>query len=100
MDQRLIETPEPDQVIVVYDERTGQVRHVHQEINLPGGRAAPADEVTKRAIDMAQGMGDVGSPAGKLAGIALSGDDRRLLHQRGAALKVDAATRRLVATHI
>lgn len=100
MDERMIETPEPDQVIVVYDERTGQVRHVHQEINLPGGRAAPADDVMKRAIDMAQGMGDVGSPPAKLAGLALSSNDRRLLQGRGASLKVDAATRRLVATRM
>jgi hypothetical protein len=97
MTERLIEPPEPDHVIVVYDERTGQVRHVHQEITLPGGRAAPAGEVMRRAIDMAHRMGETGSPADKLAGLALSGDDRRLLHRRRASLRVDAATRRLVA---
>jgi len=100
MDERLIETPEPDHVIVVYDEGTGHVRHVHQEITLPGGKAAPANEVIQRAIDMAHGMGDVGKTSGKLAGIALSSKDRHLLQGRRASLKVDTATRRLIATHI
>jgi len=100
MDERLIETPEPDHVIVVYDERTGQVRHIHQEITLPGGEAAPANEVIQRAIEMAHGMGDVEKPAGKLVGIALSGKDRRLIQGRRASLKVDTATSRLIATHI
>jgi hypothetical protein len=97
-ERRPTESAEPDHVIVVYDERTGQVRHVHQEITLPGGRPPSVDEVMRRAIDMAHGMGDTGSPAGKLAALALSGEDRRLVHRRRTALRVDAAAHRVVAT--
>lgn len=97
-ERRPTENPEPDHVIVVYDERTGHVRHIHQEITLPGGRQASPDEVMRRAIDMAHGMGDIGSPAAKLAGLALSGEDRRIVHRRRTSLRVDTAAHRLVAT--
>src|SRR5262252_6658727 len=97
-ERRPTESPEPDHVIVVYDERTGQVRHIHQEITLPGGHPSSADEVLRRAIDMAHGMGDIGSPVGKLAGLALSTEDRQLLQGRRTSLRVDTAARRLVAS--
>ena len=40
---------EPDTVIVVYDEKTGVVRHLHQELTLPGGTAPTRETLTVRA---------------------------------------------------
>jgi hypothetical protein len=39
----------PDTVIVVYDEKTGLVRHVHQELTLRGGMASTREALTVRA---------------------------------------------------
>jgi hypothetical protein len=40
--------------VVVYDARTGHVRHIHEEITLPGGREPTPDEATKEALRLAE----------------------------------------------
>jgi hypothetical protein len=44
---------EADTVIVVYDSKTGAVRHVHQEVTLPGGTVLPPEKQMERAIGLA-----------------------------------------------
>jgi hypothetical protein len=45
---------EPDTVIVVYDPKTGAVRHVHQEVTLPGGTSPTPENQIERAIAFAR----------------------------------------------
>jgi hypothetical protein len=86
--------PQPDHVIVVYDVPTGAIRHVHQELTLPGGRAPSAAEVRERAVALARGMmSDRRAPA-RLGALAIGADDRALLRQR-LRLRVDHASGRL-----
>lgn len=44
-------------VCVVYDGDTGSIVHIHQDIALPGGRPATADEVEAAAMAQVQKRG-------------------------------------------
>ena len=58
MDTQSDEAPfallEPDTVIVLYDPKTGAVKHVHQEVTQPGGSAPPREKQLERAIALAR----------------------------------------------
>jgi hypothetical protein len=90
-----VTVPEPDFVTVVYDAKTGAIRHVHQEITLPGAEAGPAGQSTQRAIALAQEMTD--RPTARLDALTLGADDRSTLLRSRVPLKVDVKNRRLAA---
>jgi len=90
---RLFLLPEPDTVVVVYDRKTGAVRHIHQEINLPGAKAGPAQPL-KRALGLAEEM--TGQVRARLEALAAKAQDRRVLLESPGSVRVDLKKRRLV----
>lgn len=85
--------PEPDIVVVIYDADSGAVRHVHQEITLPGAQAGTAEQSAQRAMVLAREMAD--QPTARLEALTLGADDRSTLLDSRVPLKVDVKKRRL-----
>ncbi|MGH9813987.1 MAG: hypothetical protein ACRD4T_12710 [Candidatus Acidiferrales bacterium] len=90
---RLFLLPEPDTVVVVYDRKTGAVRHVHQEINLPGAKPGPAQPL-KRALELAEEL--TGQARARLEAFPARTQDRRVLLESPGSVRVDLKRRRLV----
>jgi hypothetical protein len=89
------EMPEPDAVVVVYDEQTGAVQYIHQEFTMPGGQSPSQADILKRAVELA---GDMAEPGRNRPGqaLALAAEDRIALREAKGPLKVDVSKRRLV----
>jgi hypothetical protein len=87
--------PEPDVVIVVYDAKTGAVRHVHQEINLPGAAKSSPAQSRQAALDFARDM--AGKPGAALEAVALAPQERAQVLQSSGPLRFDLKQRKLVA---
>jgi hypothetical protein len=87
--------PEPDIVIVVYDAKTGAVRHVHQEINMPGAAKTAPAQSRQAALDFArEGMEE---PNAVLEAVEIEAEQRALVLDGRSPLKFDLKQRKLVA---
>jgi hypothetical protein len=84
-----VEVPEGE-AIVVYDSRTGQILHVHEEITLPGGQPSDPRQLIERAVHLAQEL--AGRP---LANVKTLSTRRNQLRE-GAVLRVDIAKEVLI----
>jgi hypothetical protein len=90
------ESPEPDVVIAVYDAKTGAVRHVHQEIWLPGSAPPAAEQSIQRAIAFAQDMSE--QRGVHLAALSVPSQDRAMVLRSRVPLKVDLKKRTIVSS--
>jgi len=75
--------------VVVYDARTGAVRHVHEEITLEGGRTSTPEDLVKNALGLASSFGRKDS---NLATLVLSGEELR----EAGRIRVDVNAKRLI----
>lgn len=90
-----VDAPEPDVVIAVYDAKTGAIRHVHQEIFLPGSQPPASEEQVRRAIALATEIG--GKTTARFAALAIAPADRSRVLRSSVPLKVDLKKRAIVA---
>jgi len=79
--------------VVVYDRKTGAVRHVHEEVTLPGGKAPTRKEIVANALDHAEAH----APGARLdrSGVATLVVDGEELRKAGR-FHVDPKAKKLV----
>lgn len=87
------ELPEPDAVVVVYDEQTGTAQHIHQEFTMPDAQGPSQADILNRAAAHARESSE--SRPGKA--LLLSREDWVTLHEARGPVKVDVSKRRLVS---
>jgi hypothetical protein len=78
------------EAIVVYDGRSGEIVHVHEEITLPGGQPSDPRELKERAVRLAQEL--AGRPLGSVKTLST----KRSQLREGVVLRVDVAKEALI----
>jgi hypothetical protein len=81
--------PESNQTCVLYDQKSGRIVHLHQEITYPGGRKLTKSEAESRALEA------VAKVRGNAAGLKVLHVSPEQL-QPPKIYKVDVKARRLV----
>lgn len=76
--------------VIVYDARTGHVRHIHEEITLPGGREPTPEEATREALRLAESVS--GLKPGAHETLVVKGHELDVEH----GLRVDVAKRKVI----
>jgi hypothetical protein len=84
----MVEIPEGD-VVIVYDTRTGAIRHIHEEVTLDGAMELTPAALTKKATTFARSLS---ADDGSLATLITTGKELRGKRR----LRVDIAKRKLV----
>ena len=75
---------------VLYDNASGEIKHVHHVVTIEGADETPEDTIEKRALELAQGVGV------ETKGLrSLHVDAEKIDPEK--TFKVDVETRRLVA---
>jgi hypothetical protein len=87
--ENLIEITESE-AVVIYDSQTGEIRHIHEEITLPGGHRSDHKQLAERALRLAEELG--GRPLGNVKTLSAKGSQLRL----GARLRVDVQKQGLI----
>jgi len=82
-------------MVVVYDARTGDIRHIHEEINLAGAQPSYPEELVQKAMRVAQAF-----PGRELGQVRTLVIDARQLHAgQQYRVDVDRARRVPLAPH-
>ena len=84
-----VEIPEGE-AVVVYDSRTGHIRHVHEEITLPGGHRSDPKQLAEQAVHLAEELAE--RPLGDVKTLSA----RRSQLRGGGRLRVDVAKQVLI----
>lgn len=53
-----IDVPARPTVAVVYEGKTGSIRHVHEEVTLPGGTPGDPEKLEERALGIARSLAE------------------------------------------
>jgi len=83
----MVEIPEGE-AVVVYDARTGEIRHVHEEITLAGGQRSNPTQLAEQARRLATAL--AGKPLGDIKTLVTKAS------QLGKGLRVDVAKQVLI----
>jgi hypothetical protein len=76
--------------VVVYEGRTGAIRHIHEEITLSGGRQPDPEKLKRRALDLAHSL--AGSELTDVKTLLTTGEELRV----GERLAVDVDEQKLI----